>query len=135
LEPKEASLSANLLGRRCTRIHAIEHSFDGAVCNPYNALYIETDDGASFCVLFDLDKFFCRSEPPRAWPSTGRNSYRLVEPQELRPLLGRLIRSVSFDPISGGSRQLILRFGGGGELRYWNEELASRLVVDASSDT
>ena len=135
VEPKEAAFSANLLGRRCSRIQAIEHSFDGAVRNPYNALFIETDDGVSCRVLFDLEKFFCQSEPPRAWPSKGRNAYRLVEPQELHPLFGRLIRSVSFDPISGGGRCLSLRFEGRGELRYWNEELVSRLVVDASSNT
>jgi hypothetical protein len=113
----------------------MEHSFDGAVRNPYNALFIETDDGASFRVLFDLDKFFCQSEPPRAWPSKGHNAYRLVEPRELSPLFGRLIRSVDFDPISGGGRSLLLRFEGGGELRYWNEELVSRLAVNASSNT
>jgi hypothetical protein len=111
----------------------MEHSFDGAVRNPYNALFIETDDGASFRVLFDLDTFFCQSEPPGPWPSRGRNAYRLVEPQELRPMFGRLIRSVSYDLISGGGRCLLLRFEGGGELRYWNEELVSRLAVDASS--
>jgi hypothetical protein len=136
LESKEASFSASLLGRRCKRIQAIEHSFDGVVRNPYNAIFIETDDGASFRVLFDLDTFFCNSEPPRVWPSNGRNSYRLVEPQELCPVFGRLIRSVSFDANSGGGcRCLIVRFDGGGEFRYWNEEVGSRLVVDARSNT
>jgi hypothetical protein len=131
LEPKEASFSAGLLGKRCLRIHAIEHSFDGAVCNPYNALFLETDQGASFRFLFDLDTFFWMPEPPRVWPSRGRNSYRLVEPEELRPLYGRVVRSVDFASIPGGARQLVVRFEGGGEFRYWNNEVGgSQITVD-----
>ena len=113
----------------------MEQCFDGAIWNQYNALFLETDDGISFRFVLDLGKFFRLAEPPRVWRSSGRNTYRLVEPEELRPLYGRAVIAASFNAIPGGGRELRLRFEGGGELRYWNEAVVSRLSVEAPNDT
>ncbi len=131
----DASFSAELVGRRCSRFHVIVQTFDGAVRNPYYSLYIATDDGASFCVNLDEDMLFWRSELPRALPGNGHTSYRLVELEELRSLAGSRVRSVNFQPASDGSWQLVVRFQGGGKLRYWDEGRSRNLAVDVAGDT
>jgi hypothetical protein len=126
----EASFSAELVGKRCTRFHVVEQSFNGAIRNPYFSLYIETDDGASFCVNLDIDMLFWRSELPQASPSEGLNSFRLVVPKDMHSLSGRRVCSVNFELIPSGSRQLVVEFEGGGKLQYWDEERRRNLTVD-----
>jgi len=135
VEAAESSFAQALRGRRCDRLLAQEHWFEGKLSDPYNVIFARLDDNRHLRFLFDGGVFFWREEDPEVPEPHSGSAYRLVEIPVAHALRGRKVEAVAFCGVTGGGRRLEAVFGGGATLILENVDDTTKLSVKGAYDT